>query len=125
MIAQGRRDGRMFILDSTDGGTAKLAKGQKVESYIDLWHKRIGHVNYQRLQDLKSKQVVFGLPKFSGRKSQICEAYQLGKQHRLSFPNESNQSKNKLDLIHSDVWGSAQNVSPWLFTYPYLTFKYV
>ena len=101
VIAQGRRGGRIFILDTSDGGTAMFAKGQKVESDIDLWHKRIGHVNYQRLQDLQTKQVVFGLPKFSGQEAQICEACQLGKQHRLSFPNESNQSKNKLDLIHS------------------------
>ena len=54
---------------------------------------------------------MFGLPKFSGRKAQICEACQLGKQHRLPFPNERNRSRNKLDLIHSDVWGPAQNVS--------------
>ena len=39
-IAQGRRDGRMFILDCTDGGTAMFTKGQKAESDIDLWHKR-------------------------------------------------------------------------------------
>jgi hypothetical protein len=26
------------------------------------------------------------------------------------FPSERNQSRNKLDLIHSDVWGPAQNV---------------
>ena len=78
---QGRRDARMFILDTNDVGTTMFAKGQKVESDIDLWHKRIGHVNYQRLQDLQLKQVVFGLPKFSGRKAQICEAFQLGKQH--------------------------------------------
>ena len=78
---------------------------------IDLWQKRIGQVNYQPLQDLQSKQVVFGLPKFSGRKAQISEACQLGKQHRLPFPNERNRSRNKLDLIHSDVWGPTQNVS--------------
>jgi hypothetical protein len=91
--------------------TALFAKGQKAESDIDLWHKWIGHVNYQRLQDLQTKQVVLGLPKFSGHKTQICEACQLGKQHRLPFPNERNRSCNKLDLIHSDVWGPAQNVS--------------
>ena len=56
-----------------------FARGQKAESDIDLWHKRIGHVNYHQLQDLQAKQVVFGLPKFSGRKAQICEACQLGK----------------------------------------------
>ena len=101
IIAQGRQEGRMFILDTNDIGPAMFAKGQKVESDIDLWHTRIGHINYQRLQDLQSKQVVFGLPKFSGRKAQICEAYQLGKKHRPPFPNERNRSRNKLDLIHS------------------------
>jgi hypothetical protein len=103
----------MFILDRTDDGpdTALFAKEQKAESDIDLWHKRIDHVNYRRLQDLQTKQVVLGLPKFSGRKAQICEACQLGKQHRLPFPNERNQSRNKLDLIHSDVVGPTQNVS--------------
>ena len=50
VIAQGSRDVRMFILDSTDGGYAMFAKGQKAESDIDLWHKRIGHVNYQRFK---------------------------------------------------------------------------
>ena len=29
VIVQGRRDGRMFILDTSDGGTAMFAKGQK------------------------------------------------------------------------------------------------
>ena len=111
VIAQGRIYGRMFILDSSDGGTAMFANGQKVESDIDLWHKRIGHANYQRLQDLQSKQVVFRLPKFSGRKAQICEACQLRKQHRLPFPNECIQIRNELDLIHSDVWGPTQNIS--------------
>ena len=61
----------MFILDTNDVGSTMFAKGQKVKSDINLWDKGIGHVNYQRLQDLQSKQVVFGLPKFSGRKAQI------------------------------------------------------
>jgi hypothetical protein len=55
----------MFILDHSDDGpdTALFAKGQKPKSDIDLWHKRIGHVNFRRLQDLQTKHVVFGLPK--------------------------------------------------------------
>jgi hypothetical protein len=112
IIAQWHRYGRMFTLDRTHDvpDTALFAKGQKAESDIDLWHKQIGHVNNQRLQDLQTRQVVLGLPKFSGRKAQICEACQLGKQHQLPFPNERNRSRNKVDLIHSDVWGPAQNV---------------
>ena len=68
----------MFILDSTDGGTTMFTKGQKVESDIDLWHKRIGHVNYQRLQDLQSKQVVFKLPKFSAGRHKFVKPASSG-----------------------------------------------
>ena len=71
----------MFILDTNDVDTALFTKGQKVESDIDLWHKQISHVNYQRLRDLQSKQVVFGLSKFSGQKAKLGEVYQLGKQY--------------------------------------------
>ena len=101
----------MFILNTNDVGAALFAKGQKVESGIDLWHKRIGHVNYQRLQDLQSKHVVFGLPKFSGQKAQIWDVGEIAKQHRFPFSNERNRSWNKLDMIHADVGGPTQNVS--------------
>ena len=68
----------MFILNSTDEGTLMFAKGQKVVLDFDLWHKRIGHVNYQRLQDLQSKQVVFGLPKFSAGRHKFVKPGSLG-----------------------------------------------
>jgi hypothetical protein len=72
IIARGHRERRMFILDRTDDGpdVALFANRQKIKSDIDLWHKRIGHVKFRRLQDLQKKQVVFGLPKFSGRTAQ-------------------------------------------------------
>ena len=66
IIVQGRREGRMFNLDTNDVDITLFVKGEKVNSDIDLWHKGISHINYQRLQELQSKQVVFGLPKFSG-----------------------------------------------------------
>ena len=77
LIAHGRRDGRMIILETNDVGTTMFAKGQKVESKIDQWHKRIGHINFQKLQELQPKHVVSGLSKFSGQKGQVCEACQL------------------------------------------------
>ena len=50
IIAQGCREGRMFILDNNDVRTAMFVKGQKVKSDIDLRLTWIGHVNNQRLQ---------------------------------------------------------------------------
>ena len=49
IIAQGHRDGRKFILETNDVGTSLFAKRQKVESDIDLWHKRIGAIKFQKL----------------------------------------------------------------------------
>ena len=36
VIVQGRLEGRMFILETNEVGTTMFAKGQKVESDIDL-----------------------------------------------------------------------------------------
>ena len=50
IIVQGHQDGRMFILDTNDVGIALFAKGQKIESDINLWHKWIRNLNYKRLE---------------------------------------------------------------------------
>ena len=39
----------MFILDSHEMKSAMYAKGQRANSDIELWHKRIGHINLQKL----------------------------------------------------------------------------
>ena len=41
-----------------------FAKGLETETSIELWHKRIGHINLQRLRAIQSKEVVIGLPPF-------------------------------------------------------------
>ena len=69
----------MFILNTNEVRTAFFAKGQKVESDNDLWHKRFDDINFLRLREMQTKNIVFGLPKFSDRNGQVCS--QLGKQH--------------------------------------------
>ena len=39
----------MFILDATEVNTTMYANGLKAESDIELWHKRVGHVNLGKL----------------------------------------------------------------------------
>ena len=52
----------MFLLDSNEVKSAMYAKGLKVETNIELWHKRIGHINLQWLPATQSKGVVIGIP---------------------------------------------------------------
>ena len=56
----------MFTLDVNmlEVKAALFAQGAGVAADVDIWHKRIGHVNEQRLRSMQSKQIVVGLPKF-------------------------------------------------------------
>ena len=86
-----------------------FAKGLKVETDLNLWHKRVGHINLQKLQNMQSKGVVIGLPNFTAKViTGLCGACQFGKQHRHPFPKERNVSKGILNVVHSNVWGPAQ-----------------
>jgi len=55
---------------------------------IGIRHKRVGHVNLQRLKLMEKQNLVEGLPKFGTEEvmSKICEACQLGKQARHPSP---------------------------------------
>ena len=112
LIARGKRQGRMFILDVNmpQMAAAMFTKGSNIISDVEMWHKRIGHISMQTLQNMLRKNVVNGLPKLNICEiSKVCEACQYGKQNRLSFPLEGYRSKNLLDLIHTDVWGPTKN----------------
>ena len=82
LIARGRRDGHLFILDSNEVKSAMYPKGLKTKTNIELWQKRIGHINLQRLRAMQSKGVVIGLLNLKPKRvNQMCEACQLGKHH--------------------------------------------
>ena len=72
----------MFIPDSHEMKSAMYAKGQRANTDIELWHKRIGHINLQKLKGMQSKGVVIILPIFTKKEIVgVCEAFQFGKQH--------------------------------------------
>ena len=52
LIVRRHGDGKMFILETNNVSATMFASGQKAESDIDLWYKRIGHINYPKLQEL-------------------------------------------------------------------------
>ena len=59
VIAQGRREGMMFILETNEVGNAMFAKGKKIELDIDLWNKSFGHINFPQLREMQMKNIVF------------------------------------------------------------------
>ena len=48
-------------------------KAQEVESDIELRHKQFAHINFPKLQDMQSKQVVFGLQNSVAKKVELVK----------------------------------------------------
>lgn len=70
-----------------------------------LWHRRLGHLNFQSLKNLQQKNMVYGLPTIEEAK-EVCEGCALGKHHREAFPKEKAwRAKAPLELVHTDVCG--------------------
>ena len=70
-----------------------------------LWHKRLGHLNFQSLKYLQQKGMVHGLSMIQEVK-EVCEGCALGKQHREAFPKDKAwRAKAPLELVHTDVCG--------------------
>ncbi|GJU34674.1 putative ribonuclease H-like domain-containing protein [Tanacetum coccineum] len=65
------------------GLTCLFAKATPDES--NLWHKRLGHVNFKTMNKLVRVNLVRGLPSKLFEINQTCVAYQKGKKHRASY----------------------------------------
>ena len=56
----------MFTLDANVPKikATMFAQGSGVVTYIDIWHKCIGHVNVQWLKTMQRQELVIGFPTF-------------------------------------------------------------
>lgn len=93
VIATGRLENGLFKLNVQ--GECANAFVEKKSDNIAIWHKRLGHINFNGLRFLNLK-----IP--SGLKCKVCIR---GKQPRLPFADTGYRATKKLELIHSDVGG--------------------
>ncbi|GKD06030.1 putative ribonuclease H-like domain-containing protein, partial [Tanacetum coccineum] len=63
--------------------TCLFAKATSDES--ELWHRRLGHINFKTMNKLVKGNLVRGLPSKLFENNQTCVACQKGKQHRASY----------------------------------------
>jgi Reverse transcriptase (RNA-dependent DNA polymerase)/gag-polypeptide of LTR copia-type/Integrase core domain/GAG-pre-integrase domain len=114
-----KKGGRVTSTGTLEDGLYKLDLAntlggflsEKLESNLtelELWHKRMGHLNFTNLRDCKIGGEVEGLSFGAEDTHHDCEACILGKAHKIPFPTEGGTRATKpLELIHSDVWGPA------------------
>ncbi|GJX49234.1 putative ribonuclease H-like domain-containing protein [Tanacetum coccineum] len=86
------------------GLTCLFAKATPDES--NLWHRRLGHVNFKTMNKLVKGNLVRGLPSKLFEINQTCVACQKGKQHRASYKTKTVSSISQpLQMLHMDLFG--------------------
>ena len=90
---------------------------------ISIWHQRLGHTNHRTILNMVNKKAVLGL-NLDGNKStpKLCNDCIKGKMHVTTFPTGRIRGKNLGALIHSDVTGPMETMSPGR-SYYFVLFK--
>lgn len=116
VIMKGVRKGRdtLYVLQGITkvSGSCNVVstgvEGLVERNYTHLWHSRLGHVG-QKAMDVLAQKGCLEKEKLSD--IDFCKDCVIGKTHKVSFGQAKHITKNKLDYIHSDLWGSP-NVPP-------------
>ncbi|GJR17917.1 putative ribonuclease H-like domain-containing protein [Tanacetum coccineum] len=71
----------------------------------NLWHRRLGHINFKTMNKLVRGNLVRGLPSKPFENNHTYVAYQKGKQHKASCKTKTVSSICKpLQLLHMDLF---------------------
>ena len=81
----------------------ELSAAVSDKDQTQLWHSRLGHVGKKGLEMLVKKGCI---PSEHVSEMKFCEDCVKGKTHKVSFGPAQHLTKERLDYIHSDLWGS-------------------
>ena len=71
---------------------------------IDLWHQKLGHLNFKNLTKIVNAGVVRGIPPLSKKEPEVCGPCQIGKQVKLSHSLLQHITTSMvLKLLHMDL----------------------
>nr|GEU70781.1 hypothetical protein [Tanacetum cinerariifolium] len=96
--------------------TCLFAKETLDES--NLWHKRLGHINFKTMNKLVKSNLVRGLPSKVFENNHTCVACKKGKQHRASCKSDGKADEGFLVGYSPNV---ARSGPTWLFDIDTLT----
>nr|GEU55856.1 putative ribonuclease H-like domain-containing protein [Tanacetum cinerariifolium] len=83
--------------------TCLYAKATLDES--NLWHRRLGHINFKTMNKLVKANLIRGLPTKVFENNQTCVACKKGKQHRASCKTKPVSSVSQpLKSLHMDLF---------------------
>nr|GEX87784.1 ribonuclease H-like domain-containing protein [Tanacetum cinerariifolium] len=101
-------DGGFVAFSSSKGkiiGKASIDKS-------NLWHRRLGHVNFKTMNKLVKGNLVRGLPSKIFENDHTCVAFQKGKQHKATCKAKLMSSISQpLQMLYMDLFGPTSVMS--------------
>lgn len=96
------------------------SEGAAAIADMDIWHKRLGHVNRRIIEEMKKEDLVTGIKEDSGEKRQ-CEPCIEGKMCRKAHPRLIGKRTSRImELWHMDLIGpikpSSRGGKKYIFT---------
>lgn len=111
VIAVGEMAGSQYKLKITEHCT--VVKGSHTDLCQHTWHRRFGHRDVNVMNIITSKGLVSGFKVKDCEERIVCECCIKGKLARKPFPPlGERRSTQLLDLVHTDLCGPMENVTP-------------
>ena len=114
VIGTGTRHNGLWVINQKESALAAVVEAQEREIY--LLHYRLGHVPFENLN--KFYPAMF---KGVDKNKLVCDACELGKHTRSTYPSIGLRSGEPFMMIHSDVWGPCSVTSlsgfKWFVTF--------
>ncbi|KAI3776002.1 hypothetical protein L1987_45762 [Smallanthus sonchifolius] len=95
----------MSVTTTTDSiPTCLLSKASESDSI--LWHGKLAHINYRKMNYIVKNDLVLGIPKMKFSVPDDCITCKKGKQRKKSHKSKSKNSiVTPLELLHMDLFG--------------------
>ena len=88
---------------SSEEQNVNSVKIEKVRKKNSLWHRRLIHINENKLQSIANNEAAHDFDYDSKVSLKLCEDCSKGKAKRLPFELHKTRAKEPLELIHTDV----------------------
>ena len=106
-MMKGRRVESVYVMSAEIAYVDKMRKNETTE----LWHMKLSHVSYSKLDMMMRKSMLKGLPQLEVRTNMVCAGCQYGKAHLFSYEESKFKAKEPFELIHYNVFGPVKQAS--------------
>ena len=121
VIFSGERVDNVYIIDLNKIDNKDIKYLISISHDTWTWHRRLGHTNFELMNDLCKNELVIGLPKLKFNKDKPCEACQKKKQFKSSFKLKNVVcTSGPLELIHMDLFSPTRVASIGGMHYAYV-----